>query len=132
MRRSLPRAARRAWCSGRATSRRRIPKTNGFPCDRCSAGRTFSPAFSAHCPDRLMRLAFLTHEPFYQPSGGGSAEAVYLVEEMVARGWEVHVFCPRVQDPEAVRTRFKVQLHQFTQWEMGRYTKLRNLKYLLY
>lgn len=79
-----------------------------------------------------MRLAFLTHEPFYPPSGGGSAEAVYLVEEMVARGWEVHLFCPRVKDPESVRARFKVQLHPFTQWEMGRYTKLRNLKYLLY
>ena len=80
----------------------------------------------------LMRLAFLTHEPFYPPSGGGSAEAVYLVEEMVARGWEVHLFCPKVQDPEQVRERFKVQLHQFTQWEMGRYTKLRTAKYLLY
>ena len=79
-----------------------------------------------------MRLAFLTHEPFYPPSGGGSAEAVYLVEEMAARGWEVHLFCPRVKDPEAVRTRFKVHLHQFTQWEMGRYTKFRNIKYLLY
>jgi len=79
-----------------------------------------------------MRLAFLTHEPFYPPSGGGSAEAVYLVEEMVARGWEVHLFCPKVKDADAVRERFKVQLHQFTQWEMGRYTKLRNVKYLLY
>ena len=79
-----------------------------------------------------MRLAFLTHEPFYPPSGGGSAEAVYLVEEMVARGWEVHLFCPRVKNPDAVRERFKVHLHQFTQWEMGRYTKLRNAKYLLY
>lgn len=79
-----------------------------------------------------MRLAFLTHEPFFPPSGGGSAEAVYLVEEMVARGWEVHLFCPRVKDPEMVRSRFKVQLHPFTQWEMGRYTKLRNAKYLLY
>ncbi|HEX7861289.1 MAG TPA: glycosyltransferase [Verrucomicrobiae bacterium] len=79
-----------------------------------------------------MRLAFLTHEPFYPPSGGGSAEAVYLVEEMVARGWKVHLFCPRVKEPEQVRERFKVQLHQFTQWEMGRYTKLRNVKYLLY
>lgn len=79
-----------------------------------------------------MRLAFLTHEPFYPPSGGGSAEAIYLVEEMVSRGWEVHLFCPRVKNPEAVRDRFKVQLHQFTQWEMGRYTKLRNAKYLLY
>ena len=79
-----------------------------------------------------MRLAFLTHEPFYPPSGGGSAEAVYLVEEMVARGWEVHLFCPRVKEPELVRERFRVQLHQFTQWEMGRYTKFRNAKYLLY
>lgn len=79
-----------------------------------------------------MRLAFLTHEPFYPPSGGGSAEAVYLVEEMVQRGWEVHLFCPRVKDPDFVRERFKVQLHPFTRWEMGRYTKLRNAKYLLY
>jgi glycosyltransferase involved in cell wall biosynthesis len=79
-----------------------------------------------------MRLAFLTHEPFYPPSGGGSAEAVYLVEEMVARGWEVHLFCPKVKNPDFVRDRFKVQLHQFTRWEMGRYTKLRNAKYLLY
>lgn len=79
-----------------------------------------------------MRLAFLTHEPFYPPSGGGSAEAIYLVEEMVARGWEVHLFCPRVKDPAEVARRFRVQLHQFTQWEMGRYTKLRNAKYLIY
>jgi glycosyltransferase involved in cell wall biosynthesis len=79
-----------------------------------------------------MRLAFLTHEPFYPPSGGGSAEAIYLVEEMVLRGWEVHLFCPKVKDPDEVRRRFKVQLHEFTTWEMGRYTKLRNAKYLLY
>lgn len=79
-----------------------------------------------------MRLAFLTHEPFYPPSGGGSAEAVYLVQEMVARGWEVHLFCPKVQDTAWVEERFKVHLHPFTQWEMGRYTKLRNAKYLLY
>lgn len=79
-----------------------------------------------------MRLAFLTHEPFYPPSGGGSAEALYLVEEMVARGWEVHLFCPKVADPEWVRRKFRVQLHEFTTWEMGRYTKLRNAKYLLY
>lgn len=79
-----------------------------------------------------MRLAFLTHEPFYPPSGGGSAEAIYLIEEMIARGWDVHLFCPKVKDPDYVRERFKLQLHQFTQWEMGRYTKLRNAKYLLY
>src|SRR6186997_3085539 len=79
-----------------------------------------------------MRLAFLTHEPFYPPSGGGSAEAIYLVEEMVSRGWEVNLFCPKVADPTGVQKRFGVKLHQFTNWEMGRYTKLRNPKYLIY
>lgn len=79
-----------------------------------------------------MRLAFLTHEPFFPPSGGGSAEAVYLVEEMVARGWEVHLFGPQVPEPRLVEERFRVRLHPFTRWEMGRYTRLRNLKYLLY
>ncbi len=79
-----------------------------------------------------MRLAFLTHEPFYPPSGGGSAEAIYLVEEMVSRGWEVNLFCPKVADPSAVQKRYGVKLHQFTTWEMGRYTKLRNPKYLIY
>ena len=31
-----------------------------------------------------------------------------------------------------MRQKFKVHLHEFTTWEMGRYTKLRNFKYLLY
>lgn len=79
-----------------------------------------------------MRLAFLTHEPFYPPSGGGSAEAIYLVEEMVRRGWEVNLFCPKLADPAGVQKQFGVKLHQFKTWEMGRYTKLRNLKYLIY
>src|SRR5688572_3802594 len=79
-----------------------------------------------------MRLAFLTHEPFYPPSGGGSAEAIYLVEEMVSRGWEVHLFCPKVSAPDEVRKRFSVNLHEFSAWEMGRYTKRRNAKYLIY
>ncbi len=79
-----------------------------------------------------MKLAFLTHEPFYPPSGGGSAEAIYLVEEWVRRGHQVHVFCPAVMDPHGVRDRFGVALHQFTAWPMGRATAWRNLKYLLY
>jgi glycosyltransferase involved in cell wall biosynthesis len=79
-----------------------------------------------------MRLAFLTHEPFFPPSGGGSAEAVYLVEEMVGRGWEVHLFCPKLAQPEEIRRKFGVSLHEFTRWEMGRYTKMRNAKYLIY
>jgi glycosyltransferase involved in cell wall biosynthesis len=79
-----------------------------------------------------MRLAFLTHEPFHPPSGGGSSEALYLVDELVARGHEVHLFCPKLADPEFVRQRFKVRLHEFRRWEMGRYTGLRTPKYLLY
>jgi glycosyltransferase involved in cell wall biosynthesis len=79
-----------------------------------------------------LRIAFLTHEPFYPPSGGGSAEAVYLVEEMVRRGHVVHVFGPKIPDAEAVAKRFGIQLHQFEKWEMGRYAKLRNFKYLAY
>jgi len=79
-----------------------------------------------------MRIAFLTHEPFYPPSGGGSAEAVYLAQEFVRRGHQLHVFGPPVAEPEVVRQKFGVELHPFTRWRMGRYTRLRNLKYLLY
>ena len=79
-----------------------------------------------------LRIAFLTHEPFYPPSGGGSAEAVYLVEEMARRGHAVHVFGPKIPDAEAVAKKFGVTLHPFEKWEMGRYAKLRNFKYLAY
>jgi len=78
------------------------------------------------------RIAFLTHEPFYPPSGGGSAEAVYLVEEMVRRGHAVRVFGPQILDAEAVERKFGVKLQPFEKWEMGRYAKLRNLKYVVY
>jgi glycosyltransferase involved in cell wall biosynthesis len=83
-------------------------------------------------PQSPLRISFLTHEPFYPPSGGGSAEAVYLVQEMVRRGHEVHVFGPRIDDAEGVAKKFGVKLHQFTKWQMGRYAKLRNFKYLAY
>lgn len=79
-----------------------------------------------------MRVAFLTHEPFHPPSGGGSAEAVYLVREFVRRGHAVDLFCPDFADLEAVARRFDVTVHPFQRWQMGRYTRLRNLKYLLY
>lgn len=79
-----------------------------------------------------LRIAFLTHEPFYPPSGGGSAEAVYLVEEMSRRGHAVHVFGPKIPDAESVAKRFGVRLHPFEKWEMGRYARLRNFKYLAY
>ncbi|MBC8243094.1 MAG: glycosyltransferase family 4 protein [Verrucomicrobia bacterium] len=79
-----------------------------------------------------MRLALLTHEPFYPPSGGGSAEAVYLVNEFTRRGHEVHLFCPDFPDREAAAARFSITVHPFTGWEMGRHTRLRSLKYLAY
>ena len=79
-----------------------------------------------------MQVAFLTHEPFFPPSGGGSAEAIYLVEELVRRGHEVHVFGPQIDDAQNVEKRFRIRLHQFQKWKMGRYAKLRNVKYLLY
>jgi glycosyltransferase involved in cell wall biosynthesis len=79
-----------------------------------------------------MRLAFLTHEPFHPPSGGGSAEAPYLLEEFVRRGHEVHLFGPDFPDREKVASRFGITVHPFTRWAMGRYTPARNLKYLLY
>jgi glycosyltransferase involved in cell wall biosynthesis len=83
-------------------------------------------------PNSRLRIAFLTHEPFFPPSGGGSAEAVYLVEELVRRDHEVHVFCPQIEDAQNVEKRFRIRLHQFSKWKMGRYAKLRNIKYLLY
>ena len=79
-----------------------------------------------------LRIAFLTHEPFYPPSGGGSAEAVYLVEEMVRRGHEVHVFCPRIADAENIGKKFGIRLHSFNRWSMSRYVRFRNFKYLAY
>lgn len=79
-----------------------------------------------------MRIAFLTHEPFYPPSGGGSAEAVYLAEEFVRRGHDLQVFCPAIEDAAGVAARFKLTLHEFRRWRMGRYARLRNAKYLLY
>ena len=79
-----------------------------------------------------MRLALLTHEPFYPPSGGGSAEANYLVSELTQRGHEVHLFCPDFPDRDTIAKRFSITVHPFNGWEMGRYTRLRSLKYLAY
>jgi glycosyltransferase involved in cell wall biosynthesis len=79
-----------------------------------------------------MRIAFITHEPFFPPSGGGSAEAVYLVRELSHRGHEVHIFCPELANPEGVEEEFEVTVHEFKRWRMGRYTSFRSFKYLLY
>jgi glycosyltransferase involved in cell wall biosynthesis len=79
-----------------------------------------------------MRVAFITHEPFYPPSGGGSAEAVYLVQQFTSRGHELHLFGPEVADAEKVEEAFGIKLHQFKRWTMTRYTSFRSFKYLLY
>ncbi len=79
-----------------------------------------------------MRIAFLTHEPFYPPSGGGSAEALYLVRELVRRGHQIHVFCPDFPNSGEADRRFCCQFHLFKDWPMGRYARWRNMKYLLY
>ena len=55
-----------------------------------------------------------------------------MVREMVRRGHEVHVFGPQLDDAENVAKKFGVKLHPFTRWQMGRYAKLRNFKYLAY
>jgi glycosyltransferase involved in cell wall biosynthesis len=80
----------------------------------------------------MMRLALLTHEPFYPPSGGGSAEAVYLVRELVRRGHEIHLFCPAFDRWREMANEFGITVHPFTRWPMGRYSSWRTPKYLLY
>jgi len=79
-----------------------------------------------------MRVAFLTHEPFWPPSGGGSAEAPHVVRELRRRGHEVDLFCPRFEVPGWVLEDPGLRVRAFTGWEMGRYTRLRTLKYLMY
>lgn len=51
---------------------------------------------------------------------------------MVRRDYEVHVFGPQIPNAAAVAKRFNITLHPFDRWEMSRYAKLRNLKYLVY
>ena len=79
-----------------------------------------------------MNIGILTHEPFYPPSGGGSSQAIYLVDEMVRRGHSVHVFAPQTGKVEELEAKFRIKIHPFTTWQMGRNTSLRNLKYLAY
>ncbi len=79
-----------------------------------------------------MNIGVLTHEPFHPPSGGGSSQALYLVEEMVRRGHAVHVFAPQPDNVAELEAKFRIKIHPFTTWKMGRYAKLRNLKYLAY
>lgn len=91
-----------------------------------------TPPESTPRPGGGLRIGFLTHEPFYPPSGGGSAAALYLVRELVRRGHSVEVFGPALKDAEEVERRFDIRLRPFTRWQMGRTTRLRTIKYLAY
>jgi glycosyltransferase involved in cell wall biosynthesis len=51
---------------------------------------------------------------------------------MVRRGHDVHVFGPQIPDAENVQKKFGVRLHPFTRWQMDRYAKFRNFKYIAY
>ena len=80
-----------------------------------------------------MRIVLLTHEPFFPPTGGGSAEAQYLVEELKRRGHQVHVFAPGTRENAAsIQERFGVRCIPFTSWRMGRLTRFRSFKYLAF
>ena len=79
-----------------------------------------------------MRIALLTHEPFHPPSGGGSAAAIYLVEELIRRGHGVDVFGPSIARKSEVEERFGIRIRPFESWAMGRTTPWRTPKYLAY
>ena len=79
-----------------------------------------------------MKLALLTHEPFFPPSGGGSAELLYLIKDLTQRDHEVHLFCPEFPNSKNVAKQFSIEIHPFKAWQMNRYTSFRSIKYLLY
>lgn len=81
-----------------------------------------------------MRIAFLSHEPLYPPTGGGSSEAGFLIQELVSRGHMVTCVGPVHSDCSEVEleARFGIQFIPFRVYPMGRYTALRTVKYLFY
>lgn len=78
------------------------------------------------------KVGFVTHEPFAPPSGGGSSEAPFLVNELCRRGYAVHVFCPSFPNSDRAASEYGATFHLFDNWPMGRTAKLRTLKYLGY
>lgn len=79
-----------------------------------------------------VHIALLTHEPFYPPSGGGSAAALYLVRELRSRGHAVDVFGPAPREAQPIERELGILLHPFRSWAMGRTTRWRTAKYLAY
>jgi len=64
-------------------------------------------------------IAFLTHETILSPSGGFSAEAVYLVEERSGAATKSTFFAANRRSRGRPR-KIPHPLHQFTAWQMGR------------
>lgn len=81
-----------------------------------------------------MRVFLLSHEPLFPPTGGGSSEAKYLVSELVRRGHKVTFIGPMHDSVTqgALCELFNIEVIPFKTFKMGRYTKLRTIKYLLY
>ena len=81
-----------------------------------------------------MRIFLLSHEPLYPPTGGGSSEAVFLVKELISRGHQVTFIGPLHDSmtSENLESLMGVDIVSFKSFKMGRYAKLRTLKYLLY
>ena len=55
-----------------------------------------------------------------------------MVEELTRRDHEVTIFCPQIAESEKVEKLFRIHLRQFKRWKMGRYARMRNVKYLAY
>jgi len=81
---------------------------------------------------RVFKIAMLSHEPFFPPSGGGSTEAIYLAREFEARGHILDIFCPEIPDRHRIESEFNIRIVPFKKWQMSRTARLRNLKYVVY
>jgi len=78
------------------------------------------------------RWLLLTHEPFWPPSGGGSAEAFYLAKELLRRGSRVEVMAPEGERSASPPETPGLRVRPFRGWRLGRYSRFRPLRYLFY
>lgn len=79
-------------------------------------------------------ILVLSHEPLFPPTGGGSSECGYIVDELVRRGHRVRFIGPLHPNSQMadLENRFGIEVIPFRLWPMGRYTSLRTIKYLAY
>lgn len=75
-----------------------------------------------------MRIVIVSHEPFYPPSGGGSSEALYIAQALVARGHEVVAITPRCRATPpvwppglSVREYVLLDIHRHTRFRLPKY-----------